>query len=349
MDDSRDLYIKNVSVPGNFQLPILDTYGSEVTFLVQPNGEKKDEKKQYKIAFNKPSIPEVDFDFSNYSFFKTEVILSKIDTYREIKKRTDDFNFKYYGSTELDEVIIDAYKMTPLRKQVADEHGLPREVIEEKELKEKTPSWHYGLYSVLEASFQDKMVQTRFDGDDDGRLYSYIHGVDTTLFLVDGKLVLLDMYPYIGEIDPSQITSLEVLDSPKNALALYLRLYPQARPPYPTLGIISIYTKAGEGIFGALNKTEKKYDIVNVPVFSENSRFEMPDYADDDFSESTLIDLRVPLYFNPDIQKGKDGKTVIEFFNSDMAGDYEILIEGSSGNGDFWQKTFGYRVKEDEK
>ncbi|MEM6514733.1 MAG: hypothetical protein AAF688_01005 [Bacteroidota bacterium] len=342
LDDNRDVYIKEVTVPGNFQLPIEDTFGSKVRFLVQPNGIEQEGKKQYRIAFNKSSIPDVDFDFSKYSFFEPEVVLSKLEAYRDNKRRTEDFNFKYFGSTELDEVIIDAYKMTPQRKKVADEHGLPRQVIEEKELKEKTPNWHYGLFSIFEASFQETMIQSRFRPD--GTLDSYIGGVQKTLFLVDGILVRPEVYDFIQQIDPSELTSVEVLDAPKNAIKLYLRAYPRAIPPYPTIGIISMYSKAGEGIFGALDKGKNKYEIVEIPVFTDSLQFQMPEYSYGDFSESTLIDLRVPLYYNPNITIDSGGMAAIEFYNSDIAGNFEIFLEGSNGKGDFWQKSINYKV-----
>jgi hypothetical protein len=44
-------------------------------------------------------------------------------------------------------------------------------------------------------------------------------------------------------------------------------------------------------------------------------------------------DFRNTLYWNPSVKPGIDGKAKIEFWTSDIAGDYEINVQGIAPEG----------------
>lgn len=67
--------------------------------------------------------------------------------------------------------------------------------------------------------------------------------------------------------------------------------------------------------------------------FYREDQFNAPDYSSDALKNSPLPDFRNTLYWNPDLRTQNDGVVGFEFFTSDEAGDYTILIEGISRDG----------------
>lgn len=103
-------------------------------------------------------------------------------------------------------------------------------------------------------------------------------------------------------------------------------------------GVILIYTKKGE------NRTPRKilspsFDLSGHAVERE---FYSPKY---DVTNDSLhaIDQRSTLYWNPSLTIDDNGRTSINFFNSDSAKRMHITINGLSSNGEpiTYQKTFG--------
>ena len=68
-------------------------------------------------------------------------------------------------------------------------------------------------------------------------------------------------------------------------------------------------------------------------TFSREVKFNSPDYSNDVLKNSRLPDFRNTLYWNPDLHTQKDGVVSFEFFTSDEANNYTILIEGISPDG----------------
>ena len=94
-------------------------------------------------------------------------------------------------------------------------------------------------------------------------------------------------------------------------------------------GAISIYTKKG-----AITAVyEKQFEKFNKIGFAYTREFYSPDYtAHPEFNKSTE-DNRPTLYWNPKIKPGKNGEYSIEFYNSDRAKAFKLIIQGIDKDG----------------
>jgi TonB-dependent SusC/RagA subfamily outer membrane receptor len=87
-------------------------------------------------------------------------------------------------------------------------------------------------------------------------------------------------------------------------------------------GILSI---APVGFYKARTFYSPKYDPANI--------------------NSTRTDLRSTIYWNPEIQTGKDGKASFDYFNADGTGTYKVTIEGIDTNGNIGRLEYRYKVE----
>ena len=77
------------------------------------------------------------------------------------------------------------------------------------------------------------------------------------------------------------------------------------------------------------------------PVYS----FTSPDYSEALRKESRIPDYRNTLYWNPEVGTDVNGKAEVEFYTSDEAGDYMILVEGFTSDGHRGSATLLFSVK----
>jgi hypothetical protein len=61
--------------------------------------------------------------------------------------------------------------------------------------------------------------------------------------------------------------------------------------------------------------------------------FYSPEYSTSEKQSNRLPDLRNVLYWNPDVQTNRDGKTHLEFYTSDIPGTYAVIVQGLDENG----------------
>jgi hypothetical protein len=66
----------------------------------------------------------------------------------------------------------------------------------------------------------------------------------------------------------------------------------------------------------------------NIPVMLSGI-----DYGAENNQSKTTPDLRQTLYWNPEFQLSKDGKATVEFYTSDLKGNYSVEIEGITSTG----------------
>nr|WP_321234496.1 hypothetical protein [uncultured Psychroserpens sp.] len=342
-DEMKIPYIKNVFVPGSFSFELDDIYGSEKDVLIQPASGLKEDRKNYTIALSKKKAPPIRFENKNSLVINDSIVNKMVSENRKQNKKETDFYFSNYGRTLLDEVVVDTYKITPERQEMFDTYGKPDVVIDGEEIVEKTADWSYGLYSVLRNSFWDQITILR-EGRD---LKAQIFMNEVTLVVVDGIPVLEHNYPLIQYLSPEEIVSFEVIKFPKNFNDLYSTVYPYAKPPFPDGSIISIYTKIGKGLFGGLRTPNDKLDLTSIPVFAIEKEFYTPKYdSDDNTFNSNTLDLRAPLYWSPEVTTDTKGKALIEYYNSDIQGDFTIIIEAITDTGLLGYKLIEYKVKE---
>ncbi len=58
-----------------------------------------------------------------------------------------------------------------------------------------------------------------------------------------------------------------------------------------------------------------------------------PDYSTDKFKLERVPDYRLQLYWNPNVSLTKNQSTAVDFYTSDVTGDFEIIVEGFSSDG----------------
>ena len=127
----------------------------------------------------------------------------------------------------------------------------------------------------------------------------------------------------------------------------YLEVFPDADPlDSPTIGhVIAVFTKnkvglgtSGKPIQGMLNTT--------VEGFSPVKEFYSPRYDTPIPSDKDKPDLRSLIHWVPSIAADISGTTSVSFYNSDIAGQYIIIVEGISQDGRLGYAEMEYKVEE---
>lgn len=99
---------------------------------------------------------------------------------------------------------------------------------------------------------------------------------------------------------------------------------------YIFYGLVNVITRAGDFSHVTLPDyaVRLKYRVFD-PVLS----FSSPDYSAGKTGPDKTPDFRNTLYWNPSVKPSKDGKVSVGFWTSDLPGDYEVNIQGFSGDG----------------
>jgi TonB-dependent SusC/RagA subfamily outer membrane receptor len=135
----------------------------------------------------------------------------------------------------------------------------------------------------------------------------------------------------INSIPPSQVETIEVLkyasasiyglDGANGVLVITTKQGEIRGKGVSSLGVLPI---APMGFYKARTFYSPKYDHTNV--------------------HSQPPDLRSTIYWNPEIQTGKDGKASFDYFNADGTGTYKVTIEGIDTNGNIGRLVYRYKV-----
>jgi len=134
--------------------------------------------------------------------------------------------------------------------------------------------------------------------------------------LING-VVINDMSVLAG-IDPEVVEKIDILKTP------YLT------GDYTHNGIVHVITLPGK----FSNITLPDY-AVRLPyrVTEPVPLFSAPDYADPLKKQSRIPDFRNTLYWNPSAKTDNEGRIILEFWTSDLAGEYLIDIQGITPGG----------------
>ena len=89
---------------------------------------------------------------------------------------------------------------------------------------------------------------------------------------------------------------------------------------------------SGKPYIGASKINKVKAPIINVLGHSNTKEFYSPKYDMKPDANKTF-DNRATLYWNSSITTDKDGNATIEFYNSDVAKQIQLSIEGLSPDG----------------
>jgi hypothetical protein len=96
-------------------------------------------------------------------------------------------------------------------------------------------------------------------------------------------------------------------------------------------GIVSFVTKKGD--LSVLEYDNSVYRQI-FDGYKQKNDFYSPDYSSDHLKESRIPDFRNTLYWNPDLKFTPGNNTSVEFFTSDEAGIYTIIVEGRTEKGE---------------
>jgi hypothetical protein len=95
-------------------------------------------------------------------------------------------------------------------------------------------------------------------------------------------------------------------------------------------GLINVITKSAD--FTCTTLPDQAVRIKYKSIDNEAS-FREPEFSDPDKGMNNIPDFRNTLYWNPSVSPGKNGKCTISFRASDLAGDYEINVQGLASDG----------------
>ncbi|WP_111306734.1 hypothetical protein [Confluentibacter sediminis] len=337
--ESSNFYSQATDSLGNFQFNLSDEFGKDMGIILQ-SAKESGKKVNYNFFINREKSPNITFNHKKSAEKLDSISKIFVDKEAERKFAYNDFSLNS-DDIILNEVVIDAYKLTPNRKKVIDRFGKPDLVIEGKDVAEKEKKWSYGLYSVLMFSFSDKLTVRV---GDNGNLYATAFNNEPTLVVIDGIPVKENEYEFIQNIPPSEVSSVEVIEYAKNFPILYCEVFPQRCNPPPAFGnIIAIYTYAQQGVLGA--KSPKGIMKTFIPVLAQTKEFYAPKYDHTNQNDLAKPDLRALIHWQPILKTDDSGKAKISFYNADLTGDMMVVIEAITENGDIGYQEYTYKVE----
>ncbi|MBG6235183.1 TonB-dependent SusC/RagA subfamily outer membrane receptor [Pedobacter sp. CAN_A7] len=137
---------------------------------------------------------------------------------------------------------------------------------------------------------------------------------------------------FLDNISPMDVETIEVLKS-----AHLLSIYGMRASG----GVLVITTKrGGQSTYstytpGLITYTPKGY--------SYSREFYSPEY--DSEKPNAAPDLRTTVYWNPQVVTDTNGKTKIDYFNTDVPGTYRVHLEGVNAAGQLARSIYTYQVK----
>jgi len=323
---------------GRFNFNLNDEYGQNLNILIQ-SAKKSGVKTNYTITLDKKESPVISYNHIMSVERADSIVHTIIEKNIERKKMEDTYRLSS-GSILLKEFVIEAYQMTPARKKVMEEYGKPDVVIDGKAIQEKEEKWSYGLYSVLMFNFPGKL---KIVPTPNGGFYAYVSRKQATFVVIDGIPVKYYEYRSIHCIPPSEVKSFEIIENAKNFSKLYSQVVPGANPMnsyFRTGDVIAIYTYAGKGFYGTT--TTIGMVKATVPVFSVSREFYAPKYENPESGDWFKPDLRALVHWEPKLATDSIGKASSTFYNADIAGKMQVVVEAFSEKGEIGYQEIVY-------
>ena len=335
-------YTQETDSMGRFHFLLDDAYGKRMRILLNSK-DQKGKKTNYTIFMDTLSSPKVEYE-PIISVQKVDPIALAVIQAQQERQKTEAILDPQYGVTQLDEVVVEGYRLTPERQKAYKQFGEPDVVIEGDILRSKERKWSYGLYSILMFEYGDQIEIEQFP---DGFMLANIKGGrgEPTLLVVDGKLLTKEEYEFVPHMPPGIVESVELIKYAKFFVKQYLTVFPETDPlEAPTLGhIISVYTKGGVGIHGTDRPAPGTLEST-IEVFSPEKEFYAPKYDRPVPEDSQKPDLRSLIHWSPSSKTDQNGRISVSFYNGDIAGDYIIVVEAISTDGRIGYQENLYRV-----
>ncbi len=145
--------------------------------------------------------------------------------------------------------------------------------------------------------------------------------------ILDGN----DVGNNLDQVDTRLIESIEVITSTAKS-AIY--------GPKGQGGLLIITTKKGAPVYDAVRYAPGVTTYLPKGYYTART-FYSPKY---DVQPSDKHDLRTTVYWFPNLVTDENGKIKFDYFNTDQAGNYRMVIEGIDLNGNIARTTYTYKV-----
>lgn len=191
----------------------------------------------------------------------------------------------------------------------------------------------YTRFPIMEEVLREYVPGVMVRKKKDGFHFMVIDRVNKALFRED-PMILIDGVPVfnVDEVmafDPLKIKRLEVL----------AREYYEGIVAMP--GVMSFYTYTNDLAGFPVDRRALVADYDGISVSRE---FYSPKYDKASDKENRLPDPRTLLYWNPTLITTKGETSEIEFYTSDVPGNYTIFVEGIANDGSAATVTGGFSV-----
>ncbi len=192
----------------------------------------------------------------------------------------------------------------------------------------------YTRFPVMEEIMREYVPGVYVRKNRDGFHFKVLDNVNKAVFQED-PLVMLDGLPIfdidkIMEFDPLKVKKLDVLT----------RKYYIGQFTFP--GVVSYTTYQGD--LGGFQIDPRSISI-NYEGLQLHREFFSPRYETPQHRSSRLPDQRNLLFWAPTLITNQDGKHQVEFYTSDLTGEYSIVVEGLAGDGSAGHAVSNFTVK----
>ncbi len=339
--NETSIYTQRTDSLGNFQFLLDDSFGKNMRIMLQANSKEK-RKKNHRIAIDKYPEPKVNYKYKPF-FQKPDTTTKVLISEQQRRNRMEVVFDSLFGVTQLDEVIVEDVRLNPERRALYEKYGKPDVIITGDSLKQKEKKWSYGLYSVLMFNYGDEVQIEHFP---DGFMLAHIAG-GPTLLMVDGRLLQRHEYDRVPQMPTGIIESIDLIKFAKFFKSRYLTVFPETNVlEAPYVGhIISINTKGKVGLQGSDKPKPGTLDTT-LDLFSPIKEFYTPKYDKPIPANEQKPDLRSLVHWKPNINTNAMGKATESFYNGDVPGDYVIIVEAISKEGQLGYQTKTFSVEE---
>jgi hypothetical protein len=148
------------------------------------------------------------------------------------------------------------------------------------------------------------------------------------LVMIDG--VIINDLNVLVDLDPETVEKIEVVKTPYLIGDMILH------------GIVNVITLSGD--FSDVTMPEYAV-ILPYRIVEEPCLFVSPDYSDERLRTARKPDLRNTLFWNPSVSAARNGESEIEFWTSDLPGNYLISVYGTTSSGEILSASRMFRVK----
>jgi hypothetical protein len=297
-------------------------FADSIKFIVTGNGPK--EKNRVDILIDDPIVPSTTIS-KDQPLLSNDINTQLIEQLKYSQQFLTELEATglIQKSIRLEEVQVNRVKTTKADKNSRNLNGPGNadQVISAEDLSTCT---------TLEQCLAGRLVGVMFRN---GVPYSTrsmgLNGGSPMQVVLDGMYIEADQLNMINVMD---ISSIEVLRSAGNT-AIY--------GMYGGNGVLVITSKSGDAISSSYTPT----GIVNIVPkgLHVNRTFYKPQY-DTDQKQVLRRDLRTTIAWEPNLVTQKDGKTSFDFFTSDEAGIYKIIVEGVDMEGKIAHEEYLFKV-----